>query len=621
MGGQKPSRSSYQSVHSNVPSTPNGEPAKISAPPSVTSQPTYAEPTPSEYAPSEAAPASDAGDVEAAAAPAAAAATVSAGTAYFLAAKATTYESRNKQWSKSGWKAYKNNWKGFTGGMCGWYGMLILVFIVVALVIFGLVLGAANVSDDDDDERYERRHHGGRWHDDDDDDRRVKAFKAPTLSNTMSLQHLDLSNVHEELAKPAGGARRRGGRKHRGKKGKKHAAEEEEEKAAEEEEEKAVEKADQGVFARFKHTIRHAKRAVKRAFHGKKHRRSMRKHRRGGAKRHEKHDADREEDREEDRDEHRSHRSHRSHHDEDDEDDYDDDEDDWDRHHRHHAFRFGSVFNIGMLLANIVGSVFTSLIVAPLLASVFHGHFKFMRGDAVSVRDMFAGFRYFRSVYPAVLLADVLASIGYFFLIIPGVYIQCATFLVVPLVMEHPELCAFKAAKLSIILFNKKLGSNLLLVLPLALLNMVAVWISFGLLLVVTLPVTIGIFAAFYKDVLTLDGAVEDPEANHLARVEAKRAARQDVTFVSLNQFPQPQQQPQQQQQQQGYPGMVQYPVMYAQPAQQQQQQQMTGSAAPMAPPAHMVVVPAYAAPQQFAQPAQQQQQQQQQQPTYAAPQ
>ncbi len=38
----------------------------------------------------------------------------------------------------------------------------------------------------------------------------AKAFKAPTLSNTMSLQHLDLSNVHEELAKPAGGARRRG---------------------------------------------------------------------------------------------------------------------------------------------------------------------------------------------------------------------------------------------------------------------------------------------------------------------------------------------------------------------------------------------------------------------------
>lgn len=93
------------------------------------------------------------------------------------------------------------------------------------------------------------------------------------------------------------------------------------------------------------------------------------------------------------------------------------------------------VFPAGALIMFPVLYLALFTVIAWLSGGVYHAGFKQLRGEPISVSDLFAGGPYFARMLGAIVLIAVLASIGMLLCIVPGLIVYGLTLLTFPMIV------------------------------------------------------------------------------------------------------------------------------------------------------------------------------------------
>jgi len=176
--------------------------------------------------------------------------------------------------------------------------------------------------------------------------------------------------------------------------------------------------------------------------------------------------------------------------------------------------QYGSGF-IGFLIINLI--IYTVLmsfpffgivISRPLSAGFLIVAFKILKKRSYSFEDFFRGFESFLQLFLVTLMSGIFIFIGTLLLIIPGIYLSVAYAFAVALVLEK-RLEFWDALEASRKIISKDWFSFFLLFICIGLLNFAGL-LAFGVGLLVTIPWSVCILAAAYKDVVGFNLADTD---------------------------------------------------------------------------------------------------------------
>jgi len=95
-----------------------------------------------------------------------------------------------------------------------------------------------------------------------------------------------------------------------------------------------------------------------------------------------------------------------------------------------------------------VGFLLGVFLAAPLNYGVSYAYLKAARGEPVDINIMFSVFQNYWNVFLAALLTTIIISVGFIFLIIPGIYLACKLAFV-PYVVMDKKLEVIEALKAS----------------------------------------------------------------------------------------------------------------------------------------------------------------------------
>jgi hypothetical protein len=152
--------------------------------------------------------------------------------------------------------------------------------------------------------------------------------------------------------------------------------------------------------------------------------------------------------------------------------------------------------------SSFAGSFVFSAVISSLSAGYGIAAFRLLSGQQIEFADFFKGFNYFLPLFLASLAGCFLVSIGFFLLIIPGIYLAVAymfsTFLIVDYRMEF-----WQAMETSRSIISRNWFAFFGFSFALFAVNLLGV-LALGVGLLVTIPVTACAAAVAYKDIIGL---------------------------------------------------------------------------------------------------------------------
>ncbi|MBC8184017.1 hypothetical protein H8E88_23230 [candidate division KSB1 bacterium] len=139
----------------------------------------------------------------------------------------------------------------------------------------------------------------------------------------------------------------------------------------------------------------------------------------------------------------------------------------------------------------------------PLSVGIFYVIFNKMRGQSINIGDISKGFNFFVAAVLADILITVFVSIGFFFLIIPGIVISALYMFAFPLILEK-NMDFWEAMETSRKVVTKNIFELSVFMLVLYIFMVIGVLLLFvGFL--VALPITFAAVALAYKDIFGLE--------------------------------------------------------------------------------------------------------------------
>jgi hypothetical protein len=168
-------------------------------------------------------------------------------------------------------------------------------------------------------------------------------------------------------------------------------------------------------------------------------------------------------------------------------------------------FPMEPVFPVGLLALYPVIYVVILGAVSYLLGGLYNAAFKQLRGESISVGDLFSGGPYFARMLGALLLIAIGAGIGSIFCLIPGLIVYGMTFLAYPMIVEGGR-GAIDAIKDSIEITKRDWIMFTLFAVALYLLASAGV-IACGVGVLATMPLLPLTQALAYRDLVGMRGA------------------------------------------------------------------------------------------------------------------
>ena len=139
----------------------------------------------------------------------------------------------------------------------------------------------------------------------------------------------------------------------------------------------------------------------------------------------------------------------------------------------------------------------------PLSVGIFYVIFNKMRGGEINIGDISKGFNFFVAAVLADILITVFVSVGFFFLIIPGIVISALYMFAFPLILEK-NMDFWEAMETSRKVVTKNIFELSVFMLVLYIFMIIGVLLLFvGFL--VALPIVFVAIALAYKDLFGLE--------------------------------------------------------------------------------------------------------------------
>lgn len=185
--------------------------------------------------------------------------------------------------------------------------------------------------------------------------------------------------------------------------------------------------------------------------------------------------------------------------------------------------QYGAGFIGFIIICLIIFTVLVSVpfsgqvISGPLNAGFFIVAFKILKNRPYSFDDFFRGFESFLQLFLVTLMSGIFILTGTLLFIIPGIYLSVAYAFAVALVLEK-RLEFWDALEASRKIISKDWFSFFLLFICIGLLNFAGL-LAFGVGLLVTMPWSVCILAAAYKDVVGFNLADTVGESFQTAKV------------------------------------------------------------------------------------------------------
>lgn len=165
-------------------------------------------------------------------------------------------------------------------------------------------------------------------------------------------------------------------------------------------------------------------------------------------------------------------------------------------------FLLTAVITFVLGIIPILGSIATAIIGAPLGAGFTFVGLSVIRGQSYTFKDFFKGFnnKYFLQLFLISIVGGAITALGFFLLIIPGIYIVVAYSFAVQIAIDW-ELDFWEALETSRKLITKKWLSMFLFLIVLTLINIVGL-LLLGIGILFTVPLTICSMLVAYDDIL-----------------------------------------------------------------------------------------------------------------------
>jgi uncharacterized membrane protein len=143
------------------------------------------------------------------------------------------------------------------------------------------------------------------------------------------------------------------------------------------------------------------------------------------------------------------------------------------------------------------------ILAGPLSVGIFYVIFNKMRGGEINIGDISKGFNFFVAAVLADILITVFVSIGFFFLIIPGIVISTLYMFAFPLILEK-NMDFWEAMETSRKVVTKNIFELSVFMLVLYIFMIIGVMLLFvGFL--VALPIVFVAISLAYKDIFGLE--------------------------------------------------------------------------------------------------------------------
>ena len=167
-----------------------------------------------------------------------------------------------------------------------------------------------------------------------------------------------------------------------------------------------------------------------------------------------------------------------------------------------------SLIYVILVLAASSTVVMKFILSGPLSVGIFYVIFQKIRGGEINIGDISKGFNFFVAAVLADILITVFVSIGFFFLIIPGIVISALYMFAFPLILEK-NMDFWEAMETSRKVVTKNIFELSVFMLVLYIFMVIGVLLFFvGFL--VALPIVFAAIALAYKDLFGLEETVVD---------------------------------------------------------------------------------------------------------------
>ena len=155
------------------------------------------------------------------------------------------------------------------------------------------------------------------------------------------------------------------------------------------------------------------------------------------------------------------------------------------------------------ILAQMVIQLIFMVIIIPFLAGIFMMSAKKAQGQPFEFGDAFSGYGKTIPLLIAAILMNILATIGFILLIIPGIYLSIAYMFTVPLVIDR-NMSPWQAMETSRKAVTKHWFKFLLLLLAMTFVMLISA-IPLGIGLIWTAPMMALAYAITYREVFGLE--------------------------------------------------------------------------------------------------------------------
>lgn len=163
------------------------------------------------------------------------------------------------------------------------------------------------------------------------------------------------------------------------------------------------------------------------------------------------------------------------------------------------------VVNLILGVIPVLGTIGSIIINGPLAAGYYIVAKKLLNDETTTFGDFFKGFDYFLPLFLVSLVSGIFIVIGFFILLIPGIYLAVA-YMFTSLMVIHKDLSFFEAMEASRKLITKKWFMFLLFAILIGLINIVGL-ILLGIGMLFTIPFTVCAVAVAFDDIINKQAA------------------------------------------------------------------------------------------------------------------
>ncbi len=146
-----------------------------------------------------------------------------------------------------------------------------------------------------------------------------------------------------------------------------------------------------------------------------------------------------------------------------------------------------------------IGQIIQMVISGPIGAGYYLSINRIMKGETIRLSNLLDGFKIFLQTMIVSMLSGLLVSIGFFLLVIPGIFLSVVYIFVIPLVV-FGKLDFWSALESSRVIITKRFWEAFAFLILIAGVNLIGV-LAFGVGLFFTIPLSYAMILMAYDDI------------------------------------------------------------------------------------------------------------------------